>query len=201
MAELAANATPLATTGISPFHAVYGYEPHMDFDILAETNTAPLDPSKHHAKGQAEALAMSLRGTWVDLKEAKRTSQAQVSSRENERRKDPALAPGDPAYLDTRHLSRGGPTRNLDYRSSGPHKVEAVHDGSAKLLLPAGSKIHPRVNISYLRRFDNEPLPGQETEAVFPDPVVAGEDLSENELEVTRILDACMNRQCHGGRL
>ena len=71
--EFAANAAPSASTGISPFHAVYGYELRMDFDILAETDTPPLDPSKHHAKRQAEALAMSLRGTWVYLKEAIRT--------------------------------------------------------------------------------------------------------------------------------
>ena len=70
MAEFAANAAPSATTSISPFHAVYGYEPHLDFDILAETDSPPLDPSKDHAKRQAEALATSLRGNWVDLKEA-----------------------------------------------------------------------------------------------------------------------------------
>ena len=33
VAEFAANASPSATTGISPFHAVYGYKPRMDFDI------------------------------------------------------------------------------------------------------------------------------------------------------------------------
>ena len=54
--------------------------------------------------------------------------------------------------------------------------MEAVHSGSAKLSLPAGSKIHPTVNLSYLRRFDNNPLPGQATDAESPDPVIAGED-------------------------
>ena len=116
MAEFAGHTAPSATTGISPFHAVYVYEPRMDFAILAETDTPPRDPSRHHAKRQAEALAMSLRGTWVDLKEVIWTSQARVSSQENEKRKDPALAPGDLAYLDTRHLSRGRLTPKLDYR-------------------------------------------------------------------------------------
>ena len=201
VAEFAANAAPLATTGISPFHAVYGYEPRMDFDILPETDSLPLDPSKHHAKRQAEALAMSLKGTWVDLKEAIQTSQARVSSWENEKRKDPTLAPGDLAYLDTRHLSRGRPTPKLDYRSTGPYKVEAIHGGSAKVLLPAGSKIHPTVNLSYFRRFDNDPLPGQATGAESPDRVIAGEDPLEDEFEVTRILDARINRQYRGGQL
>ena len=76
---------------------------------------------------------MLLRETLADLKEAIRTSQARVSSRENERRKDPALAPGDLACLETRHLSLGRPTPKLDYRWTGPYKVEAVHGGSAKL--------------------------------------------------------------------
>ena len=68
-------------------------------------------------------------------------------------------------------------------------------------MLPAGSKIHPTVNPSYLRRFDNDPLHGQTTDAESPDPVIAGEDPSEDEFEVTRILDARINRQYRGGRL
>ena len=89
----------------------------------------------------------------------------------------------------------------MDYRWTGPYRVEAVHGGSAKLSLPAGSKIHATVNLSYLRRFDNNPLPGQATDAESPDPVIAGEDPSEDKFEVTRILDARINRQYCGGRL
>ena len=75
VAEFAANSAPSATTGISPFHAVYGYEPRIDFDIPAGELASPThDPSKHHARSQAEALAASLKGTWSDLKEAIRVS-------------------------------------------------------------------------------------------------------------------------------
>ena len=62
-------------------------------------------------------------------------------------------------------------------------------------------KIHPMVNLSYLRRFDNNPLPGQAMDAESPDPVIAGEDPSEDEFEVTHVLDARINRQYRGGRL
>ena len=92
VAEFAANAAPSSTTGISPFHAVYGYEPHMDLDIPKQEPQTPLhDPSKHHARRQVEALAKSLKETWGDLREAIQTSQARVSSRENEKRRDPTL--------------------------------------------------------------------------------------------------------------
>ena len=79
--------------------------------------------------------------------------------------------------------------------------MEAIHGGSAKLLLPTGSKIHPTVNLSYLRQFDNDPLPGQTTDAESHDPVITGEDPSEDEFEVTRILDARINRQYRGSSL
>ena len=79
--------------------------------------------------------------------------------------------------------------------------MEAVYGGSAKLSLPTGSKIHPTVNLSYLRRFDNDPLPGQVTDAESPDPVIAGEDPLEGQFVVTRILDARVNRHYRGGRL
>ena len=202
VAEFAPNAAPSATTSISPFHAVYGYEPPVDFDIpTGEPRTLTHDSGKLPAQRQAEALATSLKQTWVDLKEAIQTSQARVSSRENEKCRDPTLAAGDLAYLDTRHLSRGRPTSKLDYRWTGPYRVEAVHGGSTKLSLPTGSKIHPTVNLSYLCRFDNDPLPGQTTDPESPDPVIAGEDPSEDKFEVTRILDAHINRQYRGGRL
>ena len=202
VAEFAASAAPSATTGILPFHAVYGYKPRMDFDIPAgERETMVHDPSKRHARHQGEALAKSLKETWGDLREAIQTSQARVSSRGNEKCRNPTLVAGDLAYLDTRHLSRGRPTPKLDYRWMGPHKMEAVYGGSAKLLLPAGSKIHLTVNLSYLRRFDDDLLPGQVTDVESPDPVIAGEDPSEDKFKVTCILDACINRQYRSGML
>ena len=146
VAEIVANAAPSATTGISPFHAFYGYEPRMDFDIpTGEPRTLAHDSGKLHAQRQAEALATSLKQTWVDLKEAIQTSQARVSSRENEKRRDPTLAAGDLAYLDTRRLSRERLNPKLDYCWRGLYRMEAVHGGSAKLSLPTGSKIHPTV--------------------------------------------------------
>ena len=75
VAEFAANTAPSATTGISPFHAVYGHEPCLDFDIpTGKPETPAHDPSKRHARHQAEALAKSLAETWGDLREAIQTS-------------------------------------------------------------------------------------------------------------------------------
>ena len=202
VAEFTANAAPSATTGLLPFHTVYWYEPRMDFDIpTCEPGSSTDDQSKHHALSQAEALAVSLKETWSDLMEAIRVSQAQDSSRENEKRRDPVMAIGVLAYLDTRHLPHGLPTPKLHYRWTGPYRVEAVHGSPAKLRLPAGSKIHLTVNLSYLRQFDNNPLPGQATDAESPDLVIAGEDPSADEFQVTCILDARINRQYCGGRL
>ena len=123
----------------------------MDFDIPARELQTPLyHPSKRHVWHQAEALAKSLKETWGDLREAIQTSEAWVSSRENEKRCHPALVDGDLAYLDTRYISRGRPTPKLDYCWTGPYRGEAVQGGSAKVSLPAGSKVHPTVNLSYL---------------------------------------------------
>ena len=122
--DFTANAAPSAATGISPFHAVYEYEPRINFDIPAgEPDTPVNDPSKRHARHQAEALAKSLKETWGYQREVIHTSQEWVSSRENEKRRGPTLVAGDLPYLDTTHLSRGRPTPKLDCRWTGPHKV------------------------------------------------------------------------------
>lgn len=57
------------------------------------------------------------------------------------------------------------------------------------------------MNLANLRRFDNDLLPGQSTDRASPDPVIAGEDPSEDKFEVTHILNAHINRQYCGGRL
>ena len=174
----------------------------MDFDIPAEEPETPThDQTKRHARRQAEALAKSLKKTCGDRREAIETSQARVSSRENEKHRHPTLVARDLAYLDTRHLLRGRPTTKLDYLWTGPYKVVAIHGGSAKPSLPAGSKIHPTVNLSYICRIDNVPHPGQVTDAESPDLVIAGEDPSEDKFEVTHILDARINRPYCGVRL
>ena len=116
VAESAANLAPSATTGISPFHALYRYQPRMDFDIsTGEVGSLTQDPSKHQARSQAEALATLLKESWSDLKEAIRVSQSRVISRKNEKRQVPVLAAGHLAYLDTGHLSHRRPTPKLCY--------------------------------------------------------------------------------------
>ena len=111
------------------------------------------------------------------------------------------MVAGDLGNLDVRHLSCSRPTPRLDYRWTSAYKVQAVHGASAKLSFPAGSKKHLTVNFSYLRRFNDEPLPGQVSDAKFPDQVIAGKDPLEDEFEVTCILDARINRHYCGGRL
>ena len=124
----------------------------MDFNIpTGEPETTVHDPSKCHARYQAEALAKSLKETWGDLREAIQTLQARVSSRENEKQRNPTLVAGDLAYLVTKHLSHDRPSLQLDYWCMGPYEVAAVHGGSAKLSLLASSKIPPMVILSYHR--------------------------------------------------
>ena len=175
----------------------------MDFDIPTrkQETLGHHDSSQLHAQRQAEALATSFKETWIDLIEAIQTTQAWVSSRENQKHHNPTLAAGDLASLDTRHLSHRRLTPKPDYYWTGPVKVEAINGGSAMLSLPASLKIHPTVNVSCLRRFDNDPLPGQAMDAECSDPVIAGEDPLEDEFEVTCILDVRINRQYRGGRL
>ena len=166
MEKCAANADPVATTSNAPFHAVYGYEPHMDLDIpIGEPRTLTHTSGQHHAQRQAEALGTSLKQTWGDPKAAKQTSQARVWSRENDKRCNPTSAAGDLAYLDRRRLSPGRMKLKLVYRWTGPYRMEAVHGGLAKLSLPTGSKIHRRINLLYRRLFANDPLPGQAIDA------------------------------------
>jgi hypothetical protein len=192
-AEYAANSQASSATGVSPFYANYGYEPRMDFDV----NPPPPAPSAtaRHAAQQAIALHDKMKEIWSGVKDSIKLSQGRAQAYQNQRRKDPEISPGDFVYISTDKLHRSRPTPKLDFKWTGPYPVKSVYEGAATLDLPPGSKIHPTINLARLRKYANDPLPGQPTDVESPDPVIPAEDPADEEYEVERILDARLNRR------
>ena len=61
IAEFAANNTPLATTGLSPFMATKGYEPRMSFD---PTELSADSTRERLANEKARAITDDMKKVW-----------------------------------------------------------------------------------------------------------------------------------------
>jgi hypothetical protein len=91
--------------------------------------------------------------------------------------------PGDRVYLSTRNLKTYRPNRKLSSKFDGPYYIEEQVGNAYRLRLPDGSKIHDVFSPDVLKKYPDNPLPGQES-AQLPSQAIAGNE----EWEVDQIL-------------
>jgi transposase InsO family protein len=110
MAEFAYNNTVQASTGHSPFYAVYGHHPRFDLNMPATA----VNPA-------AEERARDLEQIHADLKVELRASQESAAKYANARRAPgPAIAVGDMVWLRRKNIKSTNPCPKLDTRKIGP---------------------------------------------------------------------------------
>ena len=181
--EFAYNNSPHRTTGITPFRANQGSDPHVPASLLI-----PANPSSSSVKAYAEQVEQRLRRMWTYMQDRETREQAQVKSREDAKWAKPGrVSEGDevlcrrfPAALG----KLGHPKTELRY--DGPYRVKRmIKDSVAELEgVPKGSPT--AFNVEYLKvyRRDGEAAPFRQR---TPPPPPSGE--SRDQWEVERILD------------
>lgn len=102
-AEYAANANTSASSTVSPFFTVYGYEPRLlfDWDPRPVTN----DPVVNWNREKATEMAKKMEGIWAWCKERLRASQEVQTRNANRYRKDVTFEIGDRVFLTTRNIN------------------------------------------------------------------------------------------------
>jgi hypothetical protein len=174
VAEFACNATKNATIGVSPFMALYGYEPALRFHFAGGTHegTEPYDRLKRLSE-----LRDALSRKWE-------TAVATQAREYNKRHKPRAFEAGELVILSTRDLRLRLPSKKLAPRYLGPFRIaEAVGTQAYRLHLPPSWRIHDVFNVSRL-----EPYYRREgTDLPSLPPAILMEDQTE-EWEVERIL-------------
>ena len=174
-AEFAYNRSEHSATHMSPFKAMYGFEPRGPDGIQEQTN----NDEQATPDGRLRLIS-ALRDSLIRQLTKAKDDQARFYNR---RRKDKVYAPGDDVMLSAKNLRTMRPSKKLDDKYYGPFTVvEAVGNNAYRLKLPPSYQIHDVFHVSLL-----EPYRVREGEAPTRPPAILVDD--QFEWEVDEILD------------
>jgi transposase InsO family protein len=173
-AEFAYNNSRNATTGMTPFMALMGYNPSRD---LASHDPQLDVPAVNERVQELRRVRGELETTWAQAVK----SQASHHNRHTNPR---TYNVGDMVYLSAKNIRTRRPNKKLDHKYHGPYKILALVGKQAyRLQLPDPMRVHPVFHVSLLEsaRRRNEP------DTIPPPPVIVD---GVEEFEVDEILDS-----------
>ena len=188
IAEFSANSIFSETTGLSPFRAVYGYQPSLGIE--------PVQRSPEPIQRDVEEFVTDMNAIREYLSAQILLAQARYEETAN-RRRTPSrrFEAGQKVWLDTKNIKTLRPRKKLDWKNVGPFRIaEVVGPYAYRLELPPSMRIHPVFNPSLLSLASDDPLPHQRSPA--PPPI---EVEGETQSEVDDILDSRWDRRGRGG--
>jgi len=150
LAEFAYNNSVNATTGVSPFRALYGFDPVIRY----EGETSERVVRVPAAKNRIEAIA-KLKDTLEKRWQSAVASQATAYNRRHEPIK---FGTGDQVLLSTKDLNLKLPSKKLAPKFIGPFRVaEPVGSQAYRLHLPTHYRIHDVFNVARLEKYTGRP--------------------------------------------
>jgi hypothetical protein len=183
-AEFAGNSQVSETTRVSPFFALYGFDPRMGFE--------PTRPGDRPATRDAALFAEQMRKIHDFCRTEILAAQARWEEQTNKKR-TPArrYRPGEKVWLNARNIQTLRPQKKLDWKNLGPFVVkQMVGSHACELQLPATMKVHPVFNVHLLRPATEDFLPGQHQP---PPPPIEVEGIEQFEVE--EIVDSYWDRR------
>ncbi|KIK13027.1 hypothetical protein PISMIDRAFT_18283 [Pisolithus microcarpus 441] len=176
IAQFSYNSKRQDSTGHPPFVVTRTYTPRMGVEPM---------PSKAEATTtSASNIQLVLEST---RKALQHTVERMVQNTEGLRSEAPEYSVGQEVWLDTTHVQIDGcPSRKFTEKWIGPYKILSVKPNAVELCLPKTLRIHPVVNVSWVKLYRG-PLEGQKV--TRPGQVVGVEDRDE-EFKVEYIVDS-----------
>ena len=161
LAEFAMNNQVNESTGISPFFANYGFNPHLGIEPAG-----PCPPTlSAQAKKEffrADAVANRFERILTQLKALARISQQRYEHNANTRRDEGALfRKNDMVMVSLENMKTNRPKKKWDDKWDGPYPVLAVYRGAVVVDLPDHIRVNKSFHTSKVRLWELEEIPGQ----------------------------------------
>lgn len=177
----AINGRNSASTGVSPFFVIHGWEQSVfDFELDGLQRSPPASPVT-----RADLLLKKLQDTRDFLQATMAAAQDTQEKQTNTYRSQaPAYNIGDKVWLSLENIQSNRPSKSLDHRYAKFTVLEVLGSHSYRLDTPPG--IHDVFHTRLLRPASSDPLPGQ----IISEPQPLGLLIDgEAEYEVEAILD------------
>ena len=177
MAEFAYHQVKHELTGMSPFEAMYGYNP--EFELRAEGDTSKREvPAATQRVEKLISLRESLRQRWKDAQESR-------AKYYNKHYKPIVFKKNELVLLLTKNLKLKALSKKFAPKFAGPFRVEqAIGNQAYRLYLPQGYKIHNVFHVSLL-----EPYHRRQGAVDSPDLSLPELLDDEEEWEIENIVD------------
>ena len=152
LAQFSYNAKKQLSTEKSPFEVTWSYQPKMGFEQRATKAPA------------AEELTKWMEETLEQTKENIEKAKARMKCQADRHRSQASdYEIGDKVWLSTENLKLTQASKKLTEWWLGPYDItKRIRDNALELQLPRSMKIHPVVNISWVKPY-KEHLEGQPT--------------------------------------
>jgi transposase InsO family protein len=177
-AEFAYNNSRNATTGLTPFFALYGYNPDIS---ICEGRPKDDIPAASERLAELQRVRKEMESAWSK-------AVATQATYYNRHRTPKSFAVGDMVYLVGKNIRTRRPSKKLDYKKFGPYKVlETIGKQAYRLDLPNTLRVHDVFHVSLLEMA--RARSGQVT--TTPTPVEVD---NHEEWEVDEVLDSRIHR-------
>ena len=192
-AELAINNRNAASTGISPFFMMHGYnvDPiQIDEELEERDESIQLSPI---ARGEQVVKKLIDARNWA---EAAIAVAQQTQEQHANRHRQPAaqFQVGDKVWLNLKNVKTDRPNKKLDWRHAKYTVTKVISSHAYELDTPPG--IHNRFHVTLLRPAAMNPLPSQQQDDAQPPAIIA--DDGHAEWGVEEILRARSRRWGRG---
>jgi hypothetical protein len=180
------NSLPQDSTNLSPHEILFGFPMPCSWDWEKRTDLADQDltPRERLSREDAQAMMTTLKAYTDEARKNMTKAQHDMARKANRHRREPDFTVGDKVYIWKKVWSSSRPSDKLDFPMTRQcYKIKAVNGHSYQLEVPPGWRGTDTFHADRLRRYPDNPLPGQEPER--PDGEVIFDD--EPEWEVERV--------------
>lgn len=178
--EFAYNNSINAATGLTPFELDLGYHPVTPHTVDADLDVAAAETFIE----QQQAL---MNRAYERLQKAQTNQSEQYNKTKNAKE----FLEGDLVLLSTKHTNppflQGKGSKKLRSKYIGPFRImRKISPTAYELDLPAHIRIHPVINVEYLKKFHESPAQFAGRVEPRPEPILNADLEPEYELEAIR---------------